>query len=100
MDCSLTGFSVHRISQARILEYWSGLPFPPPGDLPDSGSNPCLLCLLHWQVDYFITALPAYSRQRELQSHRLQGRKELGYVFSVCKPLSSKSVCKPTLASN
>ena len=21
-------------------EYWGGLPFPPPGDLPDSGSNP------------------------------------------------------------
>ena len=30
-------------------EYWSGLPCPPPGDLPDP--NPCLLlCLLHWQV--------------------------------------------------
>ena len=22
------------------LEYWSGLPFPPPGDLPDQGVNP------------------------------------------------------------
>ena len=21
-------------------EYWSGLPFPPPGDLPDSGIEP------------------------------------------------------------
>ena len=31
-------------------EYWSGLPFPSPGDLPDQGPNPCLLCLLHWQV--------------------------------------------------
>ena len=30
-------------------EYWSGLPFPPAGDLPDpdAGSNPPLLCLLH-----------------------------------------------------
>ena len=28
-------------------EYWSGLPFPPPGDLPDPG----LLHFLHWQVD-------------------------------------------------
>ena len=27
-------------------EYWSGLPFPPPGDLPDPGSNPNLLCLI------------------------------------------------------
>ena len=29
-------------------EYWSGLPFPSPGDLPNPGSNPCLL---HWQAD-------------------------------------------------
>ena len=31
-------------------EYWSGLPCPPPGDLPDLGIKPCLLCLLHWQT--------------------------------------------------
>ena len=31
-------------------EYWSGLPFPLPEDLPDSGIEPFLLCLLHWQV--------------------------------------------------
>ena len=31
-------------------EYWSGLPCPPPGDLPTQGSNLSLLCLLHWQV--------------------------------------------------
>ena len=24
-------------------EYWSGLPFPSPGDLPDQGSNPGLM---------------------------------------------------------
>ena len=30
-------------------EYWSGLPFPSPGDLPDLGSNPHLLGLLHWR---------------------------------------------------
>ena len=30
-------------------EYWSGMPFPPPGDLSNSEikSNPCVLCLLH-----------------------------------------------------
>ena len=29
-------------------EYWSGLPFPPPGDLPNPGIEPgCLLCLLY-----------------------------------------------------
>ena len=31
-------------------EYWSGLPCPPPRDLPDPGSNPHLSCLLHRQV--------------------------------------------------
>ena len=29
------------------LEYWNGLPFPTPGDLPTHGLNPCLLHLLH-----------------------------------------------------
>ena len=29
-------------------EYWSELPCPPPRDLPDPGSIPHLLCLLHW----------------------------------------------------
>jgi len=28
-------------------EYWSGLPFPTPGDLPNQGLNPYLLWLLH-----------------------------------------------------
>ena len=32
-------------------EYWSGLPFPSPGDLLDPGVNLGLLHLLHWQVD-------------------------------------------------
>ena len=42
MDCSLPGSSVHGILQARILrsEYWSGLLFPSPGDLPDPGIEP------------------------------------------------------------
>ena len=30
-------------------EYWSGLPFPPLGDLPDPGIEPAPLCLLHWR---------------------------------------------------
>ena len=31
---SLLGCSVYGVSQAK---YWSGLPFPSPGDLPDPG---------------------------------------------------------------
>ena len=30
-------------------EYWSGLPFPPPGNLPDPGIKPLSLTLLDWQ---------------------------------------------------
>ena len=33
-DSGPPGFSVRGIFQAK---YWSGLPFPPPGDLPDRG---------------------------------------------------------------
>ena len=31
-------------------EYWSGLPCPPPGDLPDQRSSSCLFHLLLWQA--------------------------------------------------
>ena len=35
-------------------EYWSGLPFPTPGNRPDPGIEPALLvCLLHWQGDLY-----------------------------------------------
>ena len=37
MDCRPPGSSVHGIFQAGIL---SGLPFPPPGDLPNPGIEP------------------------------------------------------------
>ena len=36
-DYSLPGSSVHGILQQ---EYWSGLPFPSPEDLPDPGMKP------------------------------------------------------------
>ena len=37
MDCSLPVSSAHEFSRE---EYWSGLPFPSPGDLPDPGIEP------------------------------------------------------------
>ena len=36
-------------------EYWSGLPFPSPGDPPDPRLNPGLL---HWQVNSLPTEPP------------------------------------------
>jgi len=38
MDCSQTLLTVGFSRQ----EYWSGLPFPPPGDLPHPGVEPAL----------------------------------------------------------
>ena len=37
MDCSLPGFSVHGVSQTRILEW---VPFLSSGDLPNPGIKP------------------------------------------------------------
>ena len=41
MNCSPAGSSVHGISPRQ--EYWSGLPFPSPGDLPNPGTEPTSL---------------------------------------------------------
>ena len=38
-------------------EYWSVLPCPPPGDLPDPG-NLCLLWLPYWQVGSLLLVPP------------------------------------------
>ena len=49
MSCSLQGSSAHEILQQ---EYWSGLPFRSPGDLPDPGSEPGSPAL---QADYLLS---------------------------------------------
>ena len=51
VDCSPPGSSVHGFSRQ---EYWSGLPFPSPGDLPDPGIEPRSPAL---QADSFPTEL-------------------------------------------
>ena len=58
LSCSVVSNSLWPQEPARLLspwgfsrqEYWSGLPFPPLGDLSDSGIQPCLLRLLLWQA--------------------------------------------------
>ena len=52
VDCSLPGSSVHEFLRQ---EYWSGLPFPSPGDLPNQGIKPMSPAL---QVD----SLPSEGR--------------------------------------
>ena len=39
-------------------EYWNGLPYPPPEDLPNLGIKPTSLMTLHWQVGSLPLVLP------------------------------------------
>ena len=50
-------YMVHGILHARILEYWSGLPVPSPGDLPNPAVEPRSPAL---QAD----SLPAFAKQK------------------------------------
>ena len=43
-------------------EYWSGLPFPPPGDLPDPEMEPESLVSLTLAGRFFITEPPGKPR--------------------------------------
>ena len=42
-------------------EYWSGVPFPPPGDLPDPGIEPVALASPALAGGFFTTAPPGKS---------------------------------------
>ena len=65
-DCRLPGSCVHGILQAR---YWSGLPMPSPGDLPNPGieSRPPAL-----QVDSLPSELPLPRQQKRREYFVLQ----------------------------
>ena len=52
VECSPPGSSVHEIFRQ---EYWSGLPCPPPGDLPDPGIKPASLMSPVLAGGFFIT---------------------------------------------
>ena len=49
MDCSSPDSSVVGFT---CQEYWSGLPFPSPGDLPNPGTEPMSPALAGGQEDY------------------------------------------------
>ena len=55
MDCSLPGSSIHRILQARTLE-WVAMPSSRGSSLPRDWTR--ISCVLHWQVDSLPLALP------------------------------------------
>ena len=53
MDCSPTGSSVIGFSRQ---EYWSGVPCPPPGDLPNPGIKPTSPAAPAWAGVFFTTS--------------------------------------------
>ena len=56
LDCSPPGSSV--LEESSRQECWSGLPYPPPGDLSNPGIEPYRQCLLHdRQVLYLLNHL-------------------------------------------
>ena len=51
-NCSLPRYMAGYVAMGfSRQEYWSGLPFSPPGNRLSPGLHPCFLCLLHWQAD-------------------------------------------------
>ena len=66
-------------------EHWSGLPCPPPGDLPDAGIESTSLCLLLWQMDSLPLAPPAKPNKGEKGSE----------VAQSCPTLCDPMDCRP-----
>ena len=56
VDHSPSGSTVHGFSRQ---EYWSGLPLPPPGDLPDPGIEPKSLMSPALAGRFFTTSAPS-----------------------------------------
>ena len=74
---------------------WSVLLFLTPGDLLDQGLNPCLLHLLHWQVD----SLPwhqLWKPQIRINSHLFgiqhKGKNSTQISVSISSPISVDSI--------
>ena len=49
-------------------EYWSGLPFPTPGDLPDPGIEPMFLASPALAGGFFTTVLPENPKLQCIQT--------------------------------
>ena len=76
MDCSPPGSSVHGI---LWQEYWSGLPCPPLGDLPNPGIKPRSPAL---QADSLPTEPPGMPKNTGVDCQALlQGIKRNSYYF-------------------
>ena len=77
MDCSSLGSSVLGFSRQ---EYWSGLPCPPPGDLPGLGIEPVSLMSPELADGFFTTSATC-------EAHK--AHTEFIYITYVCAPFLS-----------
>ena len=102
-DSATRGTVAHQTSLSigcSRQKYWSGLPFPPPGDLPDPGINPSSLCLLHWQVDFFTTEPPGkpicHSKEKNFRNIDLTRNIQNTYQQKKMKVTQScRTLCDP-----
>ena len=80
VDCSPLGSSVHGIFQARILGV--GCYFLLQGTFSTKGSNPHILCLLHWQADSLLLSHLG-SPESIMQRHKFT--QSLGILLFISK---------------
>ena len=78
-------------------EYWSGLPCPSPGALPDPGIEPASLWLLHWQVGSLPLVPPGKPRDYE-QNILEKWSDPVG--SAVLHTLKETPVCKSNFTEN
>ena len=102
MECSPPGSSVHRIFQARILE-WVAISYSR-GIFPTQGSNLRLLHLLHWQADSFPLCHPGslgnsmeVPKKLKIQLPYDPAIQLLGIYPEKMKTLIQKDTCTPML---
>ena len=88
MHCTPPGSSIHGILQAK---YWSGLPVPPPGDLPYPGIKPTSL-MSPALAGGFFTATATWEAQEGLKDEEkvYQG---VADVFHQLGALSERIQC-------
>ena len=86
MDCSPPGSSAHGVLQARVL---SGLPCPPPGDLPDSGNQTWVSCI----AGRFFTAEPLRKPRVSWVSLKLRNPKVIGSMEKMAQESVFFFVC-------
>ena len=77
MNCSPPGSSVHGFSRQ---EYWSELPYPSPGDLPDPGIEPRSPAL---QADALLSEPPGKTLRRREDTIQRGKITETYYIIQI-----------------